>query len=184
MHCLRRFLMSISSRYKLHFEEELCLRARTCFGNLSVSPSCFGNVQQPVVLLEKPLLKCCQSIRLKASCHCYTCTRRCRHWGWLLQTAVYPTDRQDVCDETSTNEEGRGVNITLPRHEQVITVQQISNLSLVEFAALWTVILLLIPPVGSKADESMYVIIDKSMQTSLCFPSQLDMSNILFPDHI
>ena len=52
---------------------------------------------------------------------------------------MFTLDRQSVCDETSLNDEGRGVNITLPRHQQHMTVQQISKLRLGQFAALWTV---------------------------------------------
>lgn len=52
---------------------------------------------------------------------------------------MFTVDRQTVCDETSLNDEGQGVNITLPRHQQYMTVQQISKLGLGQFAALWTV---------------------------------------------
>ncbi len=52
---------------------------------------------------------------------------------------MFTVDRQTVCDETSLNDEGRGLNITLPRHQQYMTVQQISKLGLGQFAALWTV---------------------------------------------
>ncbi len=52
---------------------------------------------------------------------------------------MFTVDRQNICDETSLNDEGRGVNITLPKQQQYMTVQQISKLRLGQFAALWTV---------------------------------------------
>ena len=52
---------------------------------------------------------------------------------------MFTVDRQSACDETSLNDDGRGVNITLPKHQQHMTVQQISKLRLGQFAALWTV---------------------------------------------
>ncbi|KAA6416967.1 MAG: hypothetical protein FRX49_13067 [Trebouxia sp. A1-2] len=54
------------------------------------------------------------------------------------EIAMSAVDRQTVCDETSLNDKGRGVNVTLPRHQQHMTVQQISKLRLGQFAALWT----------------------------------------------
>ncbi len=52
---------------------------------------------------------------------------------------MFTVDRQTVCDETSLSDIGRGVNITLPRHQRHMTVQQICKLGLGQFAALWTV---------------------------------------------
>ncbi|KAL0024237.1 hypothetical protein WJX77_010819 [Trebouxia sp. C0004] len=54
------------------------------------------------------------------------------------EDAMFTVNRLTVCDETSLNIGGRGVNITLPKHQRHMTVLQISKLRLGQFAALWT----------------------------------------------
>lgn len=48
-------------------------------------------------------------------------------------------DQPVIYYETSMTDAGRGVTITLPGYQQSITIQEISQLNLDTFAAVWTV---------------------------------------------